>query len=217
MNKRGSSATGIIGALHERLVFGRRVRVLAKDLAALIPPRSRALDVGCGDGMIDRLIAEQRPDVSIEGIDLFVRPTTHIPVRIFDGTNIPYAIATFDVVMFVDVLHHTVDPLVLLKEALRVGKMILVKDHFREGFLANGTLRFMDWVGNAHHGVALPYNYWSRSQWSAAFDDLGLRASEMKVSLGLYPAPACWLFDRGLHFVARLERVEAAVPERTAG
>jgi SAM-dependent methyltransferase len=208
---------GIIGALHERLVFGRRVRVLANDLAALIPARTRVLDVGCGDGMIDRLITQQRPDVSIEGIDLFIRSRTQIHVRTFDGANIPYPDATFDAVMFVDVLHHTVDPLVLLKEALRVGKMVLIKDHFREGFLADGTLRFMDWVGNAHHGVALPYNYWSRSQWSAAFDDLGLRASEMKLSLGLYPVPASWLFDRGLHFVARLERVEAATPDRTAG
>lgn len=41
---------GIVGSLHQTLVFGRRVRVLSDQLAALIPPAARILDVGCGDG-----------------------------------------------------------------------------------------------------------------------------------------------------------------------
>lgn len=63
-----------------------------------------------------------------------------------DGTNVPYPDASFDAVLFVDVLHHTADPHHLLKEATRVGKMILIKDHFRESFSADIRLRFMDLV-----------------------------------------------------------------------
>jgi SAM-dependent methyltransferase len=197
--------TGIVRTFHEKVVFGRRVRALAEHLAGFIPRGARVLDVGCGDGTIDHLIAQRRADMSIEGIDVLVRPQTRIPVRPFDGATIPYPDASFDVVMFVDVLHHTADPLVLLREAARVGKMILIKDHFRQGFLAGPTLRFMDWLGNAHFGVALPYNYWTRTQWTEALDALGLKATEIKVTLGLYPPPASWLFDRGLQFVARVE------------
>ena len=198
----GSAATAV-GALHEKLVFGRRVRVLAQHLAALIPPRARLLDVGCGDGTVDQFIAQQLPGVSIEGIDVLVRPAAKIPVRPFDGVRIPYADASFDVVMFVDVLHHTDDPLLLLQEAQRVGKIILVKDHFRRGFLAGPTLRFMDWVGNAHHGVVLPYNYWSERQWDDAIRMVGLKQLDKIVSLGLYPPPASWIFERRLHFISR--------------
>ncbi len=61
-------------------------------------------------------------------------------------------------------------------------------------------------LGNAHQGVALPYNYWSDAQWNAAFDSLGVGTSQRITSLGLYPAPASWFFERNLHFVARLER-----------
>jgi SAM-dependent methyltransferase len=197
----------MVGALHEKLVFPRRVRVLADNLARLIPAGSRILDVGCGDGSIDRLILQERPDLTLEGIDVLVRPESRISIRPFDGSTIPHPDGSFDIVMFVDVLHHTGDPRVLLREAARVGRVILIKDHFREGLWAGPTLRFMDWVGNAHHGVALPYNYWTRAQWTAAFEELGLRVIEMKSSLGLYPHPASWFFDRTLHFVARLDPI----------
>jgi hypothetical protein len=68
----------------------------------------------------------------------------------------------------------------------------------------------MDWVGNARHGVALPYNYWSRAEWTRAFDAAALEPTTMVSRLGLYPAPASWLFDRSLHFVAALRRRVAA-------
>lgn len=197
---------GAVGALHERFVFGRRTRVLAGQIADFLPRGARVLDVGCGDGTIDRLLLRLRPDLTIEGVDVLLRPGTHIPVRRFDGVSIPCSDASFDVAMLVDVLHHTGDPTVLLREAARVARIIVIKDHLREGFLAGPTLRLMDWVGNAHHGVALPYNYWSQKQWSVTFGDLGLEPTRMTSSIGLYPWPASWIFGRRLHFVARLER-----------
>jgi len=193
----------MIGTLHKKLVFTRRVRVLAQHIADLLPQRARVLDVGCGDGQIDGVILMRRPDVSIEGIDVLVRPQTRIPVRPFDGTSIPFPLASFDVVMFVDVLHHTPDPRVLFREAVRVAPIVVIKDHFREGLFAQSTLRMMDWVGNAHHGVALPYNYWNRRQWTQAFGELGL-LPEREISPALYPVPFSWIFGRKLHFIARL-------------
>jgi SAM-dependent methyltransferase len=195
----------LIGRLHNEYVFQRRVRVLTRELADLIPQNAKVLDVGCGDGLIALKIQELRPDVSISGIDIMVRPHTHIPVTTFNGTVIPHPDKSFDAVMFVDVLHHTDDPNVLLREARRVARQaIVIKDHHRDGFLSGPTLRFMDWVGNAHHGVVLPYNYWAEAQWEESFGKIGLKVAAKKNQIGLYPAPASWFFDRGLHFVARL-------------
>jgi SAM-dependent methyltransferase len=195
----------LIEYVHGGYVHHRRVRVLSERLAALMPPDARLLDVGCGDGLLAALIGQKRLDVELQGIDVLLREQVHIPVEMFDGQTIPYTRASFDVVMFVDVLHHTEDPMVLLREARRVARRaIVIKDHCRNGFLAGPTLRFMDWVGNARHGVVLPYNYWPQQRWFEVCKTLGLQIDAWVTELGLYPWPMHWICERSLHFVARL-------------
>ena len=196
----------LIEHIHDGYVHHRRVRVLSAHLAEIIPQNSRVLDVGCGDGLLAHLILQRRPDLFLRGIDVLVRQQTHIPVDEFDGRVIPYGNASFNVVILVDVLHHTDDPMLMLREAARVAATaVVIKDHTRDGALAGATLRFLDWVGNARHGVALPYNYWPQQRWLEAFNTLGLTIGVWEKELGLYPRPANWFFGRSLHFIARLD------------
>jgi len=199
----------MIDLLHDRLVSSRRVRVLAHDVAEMLPFGARVLDIGCGDGHIDSVISEARPDIVIEGIDVLVRPRAKIPVTFFDGATIPFPSASFDVAMMIDVLHHTSEPRILLREAGRVASALVIKDHFREGPFAKTTLRVMDWVGNASHGVALPYNYWSKSEWQNAFYEIGM-VNKTEVIPKLYSRPFCWIFGRQLHFLAKLTMRDTA-------
>lgn len=183
----------------------RKVVALRDHLANLLPNGARVLDVGCGDGALAYSILQQRPDLEIRGIDVLIWKQTAINVDQFDGSVIPFEDGSFDVVMFVNVLHHTDNPLTLLREAKRVARQsIVIKDHLREGLLADTTLRFMDWVGNIGLGVRLPYEFWRYDRWLEAFDSLGLKIDFWKSDLRLYPWPATWLFDRSLHFVASL-------------
>ena len=196
----------LLGRAHGKLVHSRRIRRLCHELSVLIPKDAEVLDVGCGDGKLAALIREIRPDVKMQGIDVLVRKQTEIPVKEFDGTRIPFPDKSIDVIMFVDVLHHTDDPRVLLEEASRVARsFVVIKDHTDDGFLSNATLRFMDWVGNKPHGVVLPYNYWRERQWRQAFNDLKLEILAWKSDLGLYPFAADLLFGRGLHMIAKLK------------
>ena len=68
----------MLGEVHNKLVFGRRVRRLAAALTERLPHGARVLDVGCGSGDLAALILSQRPDLHIEGLDVLVRPGTAI-------------------------------------------------------------------------------------------------------------------------------------------
>lgn len=193
--------------LHENLVRQRRVLVLAGHLAELMPKGARMLDVGTGDGVLMRTLLELRPDLEVEGLETLSRNESQIPVQQYDGSRIPYADGSWNVVSFIDVLHHTLDPLVLLREAARVASdAVVIKDHTVRGILAGPTLRFMDRVGNRRFGVALPHNYWTTRQWEAAFAEMRMNPGVLRVQLGLYPSWANWLFGRKLHFLALLGR-----------
>ncbi len=204
--KSGPLSANAVGVLHNKLVFNRRVEILASWFAKLLPTRVRVLDVGCGDGLVSAVLQQKRPDIFVQGIDVLPRARTHIPVTIFNGSELPFASASFDVVLFSDVLHHTLDPTILLREARRAtAQYVLIKDHYREGPAAHARLRFMDWVGNARFGVSLPYNYWTRKQWDSAGGEIGLHPEQLVTNLGLYPKPADWIFGARLHFIALLK------------
>ncbi len=201
-----SRAVAAITRAHGSLVHPRRVGVLVQELARLLPSGSKVLDVGSGDGQIAALVLERRPDLRLRGIDVLARPDASIETLLYDGRTIPFPERAFDIVMLVDVLHHAEDCEALLAEAARVASSyILIKDHHRAGFAAEATLRLMDWVGNRGHGVAMRYRYLSEAEWTELFRRLDVRVETIRTRLGLYPPPFSWVFDRSLHFIARLE------------
>lgn len=190
---------------HGDLVYPRRVSQLAHIIAEMLPAKAQVLDVGCGDGLLSSEIAKLRADVCISGIDVLIRPQPLIQVSKFDGKTIPYRNASFDIVMLIDVLHHTEDPIVLLRESKRISRQaIVIKDHTRNGPLAAQRLRFMDWVGNARHGVVLPYNYWRKERWRVELERLQLKTECWLEDLNLYPWWANWIFGSSLQFIARV-------------
>lgn len=103
---------------HDRVVHSWRVEALRRSLAPLVPEGAFVLDVGCGDGLLARRLAESR-GCRVEGTDVLSRPAPHILTTLFDGRHIPDEDNSIDVVMLVDVLHHTDDPGTLLSEARR--------------------------------------------------------------------------------------------------
>jgi len=203
-----NSVYEILEWLHKKLVFGRRAEVLADALAPFIPSGSSVLDIGCGNGRIDRLLADRKPGVSIRGIDVLVRSDCLIENQMYDGKIIPFSGSSFDLCLFVDVLHHTEAIPEILGEAARVSRSyILIKDHLCETNMHRHILKFMDWLGNRPHGVSLTYNYLSRRQWEKCFEDGNLQVVGWMEEIPLYPVPFQLLFGTGLHFVALLRKM----------
>jgi len=201
----------LIESFHSSYIEERRVTRLSKHLSDLLPTNASVLDIGCGSGQLAKRIHRDRQDLKFSGIDVLLRKKTWMPVQLFDGHVIPLETNSVDVAMFVDVLHHTNDPMSLLCEATRVARCsVIIKDHLLEGVLAGPTLRMMDHIGNARYGVVSPGNYWRRQQWDGVFATLRMKPVRWRESLGLYPLVLEQLFGRSLHFVTSLEFDEAA-------
>lgn len=193
---------------HRKIVMGRRVRQISSHISELMPKEViSVLDVGAGTGEMAQAISSFRPELTFTGVDVYIRPKTFIPVIKYDGDKLPFEDNSFDAVITVDVLHHCDDAVAVLKECARVSKkFVIIKDHISDNAYDEKILAFMDWVGNSAHGVVLPYNYLSSSDWVSAFDKAGLRAVQNVKQLNLYPMPFDMIFGGSLHCLQLLSK-----------
>jgi 2-polyprenyl-3-methyl-5-hydroxy-6-metoxy-1,4-benzoquinol methylase len=189
---------------------------LTELLLPLLENSSKVLDVGCGDGKIDSYLLTQNKNISIKGIDVLVRPDTYVEVEEYDGKIIPYEDNSYDTLMVIDVLHHTDKPSDMVAELARVSsKYVIIKDHMKSGWISYLKLRMMDYVGNAHYHVRLPYNYQTAEQWEKIFQDNKLKLVKIERHLNLYTGLFHILFDSNLHFIAVLEKSD--INDRNVG
>lgn len=193
---------------HRKIVMGRRVRQISSHISELMPKEVLSvLDVGAGTGEMAQAISSFRPELIFSGVDVYIRPKTFIPVVKYDGDRLPFDDDSFDTVITVDVLHHCDDPVAVLKECARVTKkFVIIKDHVSDSVYDEKILAFMDWVGNSAHGVVLPYNYLSSSDWASAFDKAGLKSMKNAKHLNLYPMPLDMVFGGSLHCLHLLSK-----------
>jgi len=176
-----------IGPLIDRYRAQYR-RHLAVKLRPLLEDATSVLDVGCDDGVTSELIAKRNGTLRIEGVDVQTVRPCRIPRVIYDGRHLPFDDRSFDVVMALDVLHHTRCIPELITEMARVSRrMIVIKDHCVQGPVSRLAVALGDWITNAPYGIACPYNYPTIDQWERYFALAGLEIVEMRQDLGLNP------------------------------
>jgi SAM-dependent methyltransferase len=137
------------------------------------------LDIGCGAGWVaDELT--RRGVGEIAAVDVVdVRRTRTLPFWLYDGVNIPFPEARFDIAMLNFVLHHVPDErkVALLREALRVVR--------RTVFILEDTpVTAIDRFVSRRHGEAYrrridsnaPFGFLSRSEWGWLFRGMGVQA-----------------------------------------
>ena len=101
---------------------------MALEVARLVAPHSRVLDVGCGNGFIAHHLTAMLGE-PVVGIDLAKRTAAPIAYLCYDGKRLPIANQCFDTVLLCYVLHHAQDFDLIMSEVRRVlrpGGLVVV-------------------------------------------------------------------------------------------
>jgi len=134
----------------------------------------KVLDFGCGSGIFGKKISEKLKKEVI-GIDIVDKRVYQIPFLLYDGKNINFENDYFDVVICAFVLHHTEDPISILKELKRVGKRIIIFEDLPEGILGRFYC-FLHWkTWNLFFGKSPKFNFYKSKEWREIFKKLGLK------------------------------------------
>jgi 2-polyprenyl-3-methyl-5-hydroxy-6-metoxy-1,4-benzoquinol methylase len=168
-------------------------------IAAIHPGKEtiRCLDIRCGEMAIISTIAKAHSKVSWIGADTYPLPNYMRSSSLwshyerFNGVQLGYKPQSFDIGIFSDVLHTLplIKQLALLKEAARVCKVIIIKDHLEYGIVSHLVLMAMDFLGLHGNGYGLRVygRYFNRRRFEALVREAGLDCRSMDVGIQLFP------------------------------
>jgi SAM-dependent methyltransferase len=183
----------VLIAFHKKVSHSNRVDLLSSIYVGILKSLNndnynlRLLDVGCGDMAIAKGLAAKYNKIKFICTDIYPNKENWENYVEFDGKNIPFNDREFDVALFSDVLHHDIDnSKQLLKEAIRVSKFIIIKDHFEYGWWSRRLLQFADLIGNYGYGVSVPKQYFNKKSFYKLLEDCNLKEIEHKCPVQLY-------------------------------
>lgn len=154
-----------------------RNTAIVQELSRYLKEGDKVIDIGCGNGKLSHEL-EKIKSIKPIGVDNYVK-TNLISFFKNDIENLPFKDKEFDVSLIVDVLHHSTNIKKVLKEASRVSKKVIIKDHFYETNFQKKMLEFADYLFNRPYNIPTPFNFLTIKEWKELFKSLNIKVIKM--------------------------------------
>lgn len=159
--------------LYFRIIGKPFVRKKIRPILPLLSPDDSILDIGSGNGLVTYLLRGHHLNVTALDIhegsyDASVKPV------VYDGENIPFADQSFSVGIILTVLHHIEEPDIVLKEATRVCKRLIIMEDIYHNSIQKRMTFFLDKMANLFYSPC-PHTNRTDEEWKKTFEAMGLR------------------------------------------
>ncbi len=108
-----------------RKILRKRSEIVVSRVKPYIKNSKKLIDIGSGTGDVAYLLKKQGMNITPVDVSDFHGPRLVQPV-IYDGKRLPFPNQSFDTALLLMVLHHTPNPTIVVSEAARVAKEIVV-------------------------------------------------------------------------------------------
>ncbi len=153
-----------------------RATLIANQLAPHVAAQQQLLEIGAGKGLVAQAL-QQATQTRITLVDVVDYNQTNLPLKTYNGLHLPFPDASFDYSLLIFVLHHTADPLPVLREALRVSRCgVLIVENHVQGWLRQQFTRAIDSIPHFQYGVPICYRAQAIADWQQTFERLPVRA-----------------------------------------
>ena len=155
--------------------MNERANAILASFASAIQPRSRILDIGAGKGLLAQAMARQL-NARVTMVDVASYNQSDLPLTVCDSRALAFANDSFDYAILSFVLHHTCNPDVILCEALRVARAVIVIENDVCGTLRQWLTRAIDSWPALRYGTPPCYVAQPRDAWMKLFAQFRVEA-----------------------------------------
>jgi len=155
-------------------IYERAAKKMCLDCQGFIKKGSKILDWGCGTAIVGKTFQDFF-QAELFGVDVQDVRTVKIPFKITDGKSLSFPENSFDVVLINYVLHHSEDPVSVLKEAKRVARdKIVIYEDLPEDILSKLICQLHGISFDIFFGNPTKTSFKSESDWEKIFKETGL-------------------------------------------
>lgn len=151
------------------------------ELAKSIQPHlyGKVLKLGNGIGYLTEALS-QNLDITVVDVALSEGVINKEQVVLYDGLHLPFEDNSFDCTVCVFVLHHTPDPLVVLREMKRVSKRLVIVEETYDSLFSKLDLVYRDIYVNLFAGQS------SKIHWGSYFSTISIKDTFEELDLQVF-------------------------------